>query len=221
MRKRIPKLPEAKGPYQGCIEGHPTQLNILGLEESTFAGVGIESQQNVITYHIAKARRKILYCSDLEIGDTSSWFRVYPSDLEIGDTSSWFRVYPSDLEIGDTSSWFRVYPSDLEIGDTSSWFRVYPSDLEIGDTSSWFRVYPSDLEIGDTSSWFRVYPSDLEIGDTYWRSGVLVYLKLSDHYSTTLFKIRTQDNHLLFYTIINSYCYCIRRNISQIFSVKY
>lgn len=54
LRKSIPKLPEAKGPYKGSIKGHPAQLNVLGLGESTFAGVGIESQRDGITYHIAK-----------------------------------------------------------------------------------------------------------------------------------------------------------------------
>jgi lysophospholipase L1-like esterase len=54
LRKNIPKLPEASGPMSGQFgDGRPV-LRLLSLGESTFAGVGVSSQQDGITRHIAR-----------------------------------------------------------------------------------------------------------------------------------------------------------------------
>ena len=53
LKKRIPSLPEANGPMNGQTPGESPSLNMLAIGESTFAGVGINSQQEGITRAIA------------------------------------------------------------------------------------------------------------------------------------------------------------------------
>jgi lysophospholipase L1-like esterase len=53
LKRKIPSLPEAKGPLNGDVPGESPVMSILAVGESTFAGVGIDSQQEGITRAMA------------------------------------------------------------------------------------------------------------------------------------------------------------------------
>ncbi|WP_214409593.1 SGNH/GDSL hydrolase family protein [Sphaerisporangium fuscum] len=55
VRKRTPRLPEAAGPRRGSVpgSGEPIRLAVLG--ESTAAGVGVESHEDGMAGHLARA----------------------------------------------------------------------------------------------------------------------------------------------------------------------
>lgn len=60
MRKRIPKLPEAKQPA-GVVNNHFNEtINLLSIGESTIAGVGVEYHQNGFTGALAETLSKKL-----------------------------------------------------------------------------------------------------------------------------------------------------------------
>ena len=60
MRKRIPKLPEAKQPA-GIVNKHFNEtINLLSIGESTIAGVGVEYHQNGFTGALAETLSKKL-----------------------------------------------------------------------------------------------------------------------------------------------------------------
>jgi hypothetical protein len=54
LKKRIPSIGEAAGPRTGIYEGAKPPLRLLALGESTFAGVGVDQQQDAITSIIGK-----------------------------------------------------------------------------------------------------------------------------------------------------------------------
>ena len=54
LRKVVPRLPDAARPWRGAVEG-PRPLRLLVLGDSTAAGVGVDSQDDGLPGHLARA----------------------------------------------------------------------------------------------------------------------------------------------------------------------
>jgi len=55
VRKRTPRLPDADGPRAGTVGGSDAPLNLIGLGESTVAGIGARTQEEALTGQLARA----------------------------------------------------------------------------------------------------------------------------------------------------------------------
>ena len=63
IKRRMPDLPEAAPPYRGMVRGTDRTIRILGLGESTIAGVGVGQMSQSMTAHIARHLQNLLGCS--------------------------------------------------------------------------------------------------------------------------------------------------------------
>ena len=54
VRRRMPEIPEARGPGEGRFPGDEPGLRIVAVGESTIAGVGVERMEQSLTAHLAK-----------------------------------------------------------------------------------------------------------------------------------------------------------------------
>ena len=55
LRKRTPRLPDAAGPLEGATVGDGELLKLIGLGESTVAGVGAATHETALTGQLARA----------------------------------------------------------------------------------------------------------------------------------------------------------------------
>ena len=55
VRKRTPRLPDAAGPRAGRVDGAGEGLNLIGLGESTVAGIGARTHEESLTGQLAQA----------------------------------------------------------------------------------------------------------------------------------------------------------------------
>ncbi|MEO1514835.1 MAG: SGNH/GDSL hydrolase family protein [Bacteroidota bacterium] len=62
IRANMQDLPDAAPPYEGEVGDSGHRLRILGLGESTIAGVGVEQMEQSITAHIARHLQRQLDC---------------------------------------------------------------------------------------------------------------------------------------------------------------
>lgn len=55
IRRRVPRLPPAKPPYEGLVPGAGSPIRVLAIGESTICGVGVSSGDETVTAATARA----------------------------------------------------------------------------------------------------------------------------------------------------------------------